>query len=238
MEIQIKNISGYQYYLVEFDYILDKHIIDFVLVKANELSTKVNPHSSGGDYRQSSTRINKLLGGLLTEVAVREILTQEARTSKITYQILGSTFIQEDDLEKLGFNQIDLQLLVQENKINIEIRSSFSYKTSLGRLFGFPLINNRGAFSIIGWYTSSNKPQELKKDYYVFGIHKYHPSEIMNKVRTKVELYIAGVVSKATLERIGDNNSLKQDGAKFRIINPIKNAPTPISGIKEILRIK
>ncbi len=237
MEVIKQYISRFQYYLVKFDYLNDKQIIDSLINKATELSSRVNPYSSGAELRSSSTRINKLLGGLLTEVAVIEILNKESRASNAIFQILDSTLVQEPALEKLGFNQVDLKLRVQDSTLDLEIRSSFSYKTSIGRLFGFPLFNGKGAFSIIGWYTSTNKPAETRKDYYIFGIHYYHPDEILTKVKDKVQVHIAGAVSKETLERIGYNDSLKMYGATFRIINPIKDAPNPISGFKEILKI-
>src|SRR4029079_4195397 len=102
-----------------------------------------------------------------------------------------SSFNQEDDLAKLGFNQIDLKIKVNNLVKDIEIRSSFSYKTSLSRLFGFPLINGKGAFSIIGWYSSRNKPMEVKKDYYIFAVHLYLPSEAQNRIYEDIEVYLA-----------------------------------------------
>lgn len=237
MKIKTQAIEGYEYYAVTFDYNQDSELLDGLIDKAREMSSRVNPHSSGGRYRQEGTRTNKLLGGLLTEAAVIEILRRFANEEGIPLKITESTFIQDLDLAKLGFNQIDLRLLVKGAFVNLEIRSSFSYKTSLQRLFGVPLIDGKGAFSIIGWYSSQNKPCEVKKDYYVFGIHHYDPVEVIDRAQSRVQLYIAGIASKATLESLGFNSSLKQQGATFRIINPIKEAPCPVLGIREILGI-
>ena len=174
----------------------------------------------------------------MTEYSVSELMKKGAKKYELEYEEINTSFIQDEELVKLGFNQIDLELKINGKHVSIEIRSSFSYKTSVGRLFGYPLINGKGAFSIIGWYTSSSKPKEIKKDYYIFGIHQYYPSKIREMLNSTVEVIIASAVSKNTLETEGYDSTLKQNGAKFRVINPIKNSTPPLDGIKEILGLR
>jgi len=196
----------------------------------------VNPHGADGKLRPQDVRFCKSLGGLLAESAFSEYLAAKSRELNAPFSVLGTTFTQEEDLARLGFNQIDLKIRVDETTKDIEIRSSFSYKTTLGRLFGVPLIDGKGAFSLIGWYSSSNKPTEVKKDYYVFVIHYYEPLEIQRRIYDTVEVYLAGIASRQTLEERGEYSSLKQAGARFRIINPLINIPDPVIAIDDILR--
>src|SRR3989344_4450941 len=179
---EIENIQGYNYIKFTYSYASDKELIDRLITKASRMAGVVNPHSPDGKLRTQDVRFNKLLGGLLAETAFLHYLENCAKQKKISFEVVESTFNQEEDLAKLGFNQIDLKIRVNNVVKDIEIRSSFSYKTTLQRLFGVPLVNGKGAFSIIGWYSSQNKPMEVKKDYYVFAIHFYLPSEAQQRI--------------------------------------------------------
>ena len=182
MRFETKDIQGYKYITANYDYESDSKLIDLIVQKARDLSKKVNPHSSGGKYRSEDIRINKLLGGLLVEHAFMELLKRLSFKHNVPIEILDSSFIQEGDLEKMGFNQVDIDLLLNQSRLEIEVRSSFSYKTTFDRLLGFPLKNGKGAFSLIGWYTSANKIKEVVKDLYVFGVLYHKPSEMMDRV--------------------------------------------------------
>jgi hypothetical protein len=237
MRLVRRRIEGYEYIHAIYKYKDDKDVLDAILEKAYKLSGKVNPHSSGGSYREENTRINKLTGGLLLEHSVTEAFKTIAERNSKIFSINTSSFEQDQSLESMGFNQIDLELDIDGKIIKVEIRFFFSYKTTVKRLFGFPLKNNRGAFSLIGWYKSANKPMEVKKDFYIFGIHFYNPKLVIEKVKSQVEVMIATGASKETLEKIGFDDNLKQSNATFRIINPIKNAPEVSIVINNILGI-
>ncbi len=237
MRLVRRKIEGYEYIHAFYTYKDDKDVIDSILEKAYNLSGKVNPHSSGGNYREENIRINKLTGGLLLEHAVTEAFKIVSERNNKKFEISSSSFEQDQSLESMGFNQVDLELDIDGKKVQVEIRSSFSYKTTVNRLFGFPLKNDRGAFSLIGWYKSANKPMEVKKDYYIFGIHFYNPSLVIDKVKNQVEVMIVTGASKETLEKIGFDDNLRQQDAVFRIINPIKDAPEVSTVINKILGI-
>jgi hypothetical protein len=237
MEFNIGELQGYGYIKAIFDYNTDKVLINEIIDKTTRMCNKVNPHGPDGKLRQQDVRFNKILGGLLAEVSLMKFLEKTANEHNIPFEIIESTFNQEEDLSKLGFNQIDARISVNGEIKELEIRSSYSYKTTFERLIGVPLYDGKGAFSIIGWYTSSNKPQEVKKQYYIFAIHLYLPSETQNRIYEKVEVFLAGAASKQTLEDKGVYTSLKQEGAKFRVINPLNSVPDPINVINDILGV-
>lgn len=238
MKFKTNNIQGYRYISAHYDYGSDRNLIDSIIQKATNLSKKVNPNSSGGKYRSEEIRINKLLGGLLVEHAFLELIERLSTKHQVPFEILDSSFTQDGDLESMGFNQIDIDLLLNHNKLEIEVRSSFSYKTTFNRLLGFPLKNEKGAFSLIGWYTSSNKLKEEFKDLYVFGILYHQPSEMLEKAKTKSMINIVAIASKETLEKIGYDDSLKQSGAMFRVINPINSIEDVVSVLKLLLKVE
>jgi len=235
MNIETVELQGYNYIKLTYSYASDKELLDKLIEKATRMAGVVNPHSPDGKLRTQDVRFNKLLGGLLAEAAFLTYLEKRAGEKRVKFEVVDSSFTQEEELEKLGFNQIDLKIRVNGVLKDIEIRSSFSYKTTLQRLFGVPLVNGRGAFSIIGWYTSENKPKEVKKDYYIFAIHLYLPSEAQKRIQENIEVYLAGAASKQTLEDKGEDSSLKQEGARFRVINPLNSVEDPVAVIDEIL---
>ena len=235
MKFETKEIEGYKYVSAFYNYINDKEALDLILAKSEELNKKVNTHSSGGKARSPEIIKNKLAGGLLVEHAFLELITQLTKKYVVPFEVLGSTFNQEGDLESMGFNQIDLNVLLNKKKLEMEVRSSFSYKTTFERLLGFPLKNDKGAFSLIGWYVSKNKPNEVKKDFYIFGIHYYRPSETIQKLKSSVAINIVAIASKETLEELGYDDNLKQEGALFRIINPINSISDVVDVLKKII---
>jgi hypothetical protein len=237
MEIDVKTLNNYKYVEINFNYENDKDLVESLITKATSMTNKVNPHGPDGNLRPQDVRFNKVLGGLLAEMALIKFLELQASKNNVNFKIIDSTFNQEEDLSKLGFNQIDLKISANGLEKDLEIRSSYSYKTTFERLLGFPLVNGKGAFSIIGWYKSQNKPLEVKKDYYVFAIHRYLPSETQTRIFDKVTVYIAGAASKYTLEKRGENKPLLQNGAEFRVINPLTCVPDPIAVVDEILDI-
>jgi len=54
MRLVRRKIEGYEYIHAFYTYKDDKDVIDSILEKAYNLSGKVNPHSSGGNYREEN----------------------------------------------------------------------------------------------------------------------------------------------------------------------------------------
>lgn len=230
-----EQINGYRYITTTFKASEDKDFLETIINEATERSRKVGPYGPSGVLRSPAVRKNKNIGGLLAEKAFRIYVEKLIETKGANAKIIGSE-LREETVEEIG-TQIDFVLEVNGKQKTIEVRSSFSYKTNFPRLFGIPLIDGKGAFSIIGWYKHQHKPEEKEKDYYVFAIHFYHPDTIQGKCKNEVTVYIAGAASKKTLEAKGYDDDLKQKGALYRIINPLISVPDPLDVIDEMLEI-
>jgi hypothetical protein len=239
LKISIKKVAGYEYrYLkIDFNYSEDHVLIDNIKDKAMDLCNKVDPHSPNGLLRDGITRLQKNIGGLLAEEAVKIYITNIIEDKSLDVKIIEKNTkyneIQDD-------NQIDMTLKVKNTIKNIEIRSSFFYyirKNEPEKLFAPYKDKSKSAASIIGWYTHKHKFKEVKKNFYIFVIHHYHPKEIINRCRRKVDLYIAGAASRATIEKEGQNQSLKMSGAYYRVINPLIKVPDPINAINSLLKV-
>jgi len=232
---KIDKIDGYRYITTTFQFSKDKALLESIVNEATHLSKKVPPHAPSGYLRPFSVRLDKNIGGLLAEEAFKIYVEDLIKTKRLNAKVVRVA-VTEESIEEIG-TQIDFVLDVNGKRKTVEVRSSFSYKTNFPRLFGIPLIEDKGAFSIIGWYKHQHKPQEEKKDYYVFVIHFYHPTEVQKKCKSEVTVYIAGAASKETLETKGFDDDLKQKGAKYRIINPLISVPDPVDVIDEMLEI-
>jgi hypothetical protein len=233
---KIEKINGYRYITTTFKFSEDKDRLESIINEASRLSGVVSPYDPGGNFRPFTVRLSKNTGGLLAEEAFKIYVEDLIKTKRLNAKIVRVGALKEEVIEEIG-TQIDFVLEVNGKEKSVEVRSSFSYKTNFPRLFGIPLINGKGAFSIIGWYEHQHKPPEEKKDYYIFDIHFYAPAKIREKCKNEVTVYIAGAASKMTLETKGYDDSLKQRGAKFRVVNPLISVPDPISVIDEILEI-
>ena len=234
-KIEYINGNGYRYVTTSFQFSNDKSQLESIIAKASMLSGVVSPFDPKGDFRPFSVRLSKNTGGTLAEESFKMYVQSLIKTNGLNAKIIDTNVREEID-EQIG-TQIDVLLEVNGKKKSIEVRSSFSYKTSFKRLFGIPLYNGKGAFSIIGWYKHQHKPEEERKNYYIFVIHYYHPTKIGQYCKNEVTAYIAGAASEKTLETKGYDDNLKQRGAMYRVINPLISVADPIDVIDEILEI-
>lgn len=234
---KIEYINGYRYITTTFKFSDDKDFLESIINEAAKRSGSVSPFSPGGVFRPLSVRFSKNIGGLLAEKAFRIYIENLIQAKRLNAKIVEVSELKEKIVENMSWYQIDFVLVVNGKRKTIEVRSSFSYKTSFQRLFGIPLFNGKGAFSIIGWYEHEHKPPEEKKDYYIFAVHFYPPTKILEKCRSEVTVYLAGAASEKTLETKGYDDSLDQNGAKFRVINPLTSVPDIIDVVDEILEV-
>lgn len=211
MQIKLKDKEGYGYYEVIFSRPEDSDLLEKIKLKAKKISNLVNINDPSGIARDDETIIIKNIAGLLAEESIKLILNKFIDENNINAEILESKYT-------TSLDQVDIKIKIKNKIKTIEVRSSFGYKTTFERMF-------EGAFSIIGNYTTENKSKELEKDYYLFVLHFYHPSELKNKLDTEITTFVIAGASKETLNEIGEIKSLKQDAAKYKIINPIIKAP-------------
>lgn len=236
MDLEIVEIEKYKLIKIRYNYKIDRLVIDNIINKSKQLLDKLNSKAPNGIVRNSAHKENMIVGGLLAEHSIHFCLNEISKTKKIDLKILNSTF-DEDNNSVLG-NQTDLSISVNGIIKTIEVQSSFCYKyyTTLGRLIGFPLKNGKSAYSIIGWYSASYKKLEIHKDYYLFIIHYYNPEDLKIKIYDFLDVYIVGGASKKTLEEKGYDTNLGQNGAKYRVINPINGVKDCLDVINEILQ--
>ena len=138
-------------------------------------------------------------------------------------------------------NQIDL-IVTSMGPIRIsrtiEVRSSYSYKAaSIERVV-------TGAFSLLGPYITSSKPEETAKDFHVTVVHRIDPRWLETVTKKNpfdigsqesaapiykhiceqgmTSYFVGGQTGKAFLEsKESRTDDLYQLGARYRIIKPI-----------------
>lgn len=225
MEIISREHKGFVYYSVSYDINHDKKMMDIFETKAKELANNVNPADPSGQVRTPDVLYTKALGGIIAEHSVRALIEYTAKKYKINVEFQELSF--SNSLE-----QLDLVLKVGGKIKKIEIRSSFSYKTSFERIF-------EGAFSIIGPYITQTKGRELEKDFYIFVLHFYAPTLLEHGIKSDIMCYVIGGASIETLKKIGTIASLKQGSmTKYRTIKPIINATDANQLLADILEVK
>lgn len=191
----------------------DDQITKEALKYAEKSHDDVSVFSPEGRPRDKNERLQKCFGGALAENVVRhhlsEILGDEGPKPTIKSNMMVHSTGQD----------IDVSIVDEGVSIEIEVRSSFSYRTTFERLF-------TGAFSIIGPYTTSTKPSEEPKDYYITVVyHSFRPSEIFEKLeKDGIEIHICGGAPQQVFFDRKQKRTLKQSGADYFIINPIIEA--------------
>ena len=219
MNLDVSNQNGFKFVAIKLNSSTDEELIRSIKSEAKELSKKVNTYDPSHNARTDEEKYRSSLGGVLAEYAVKKYINDECVKRGLVFE-LSSKYI--------GTDQIDLILEVNGKKKNIEVRSSFFYKTTFDRLFS-------GAASIIGWYKTKVKHDEIKKDFYLFVIHFCAPEEIDKLLEKEVTFYIMGGASKELLEKIGTYSFLKQEGAEYCIINPVTNGEDAEKILNDIL---
>ena len=117
-----------------------------------------------------------------------------------------------DDLDKE--DQIDITIIVNGEPFTIEVRSSFPY----ARIE--EVITKH--FSILGWYTTTNKPYEKPKDFYLRVLFPFGKAKQSENLQNGFVLYfVGGATSELLNSSKGGWNNLKQPGASYRTIKPI-----------------
>ncbi len=196
----------------------DAVLVEELKERALQLSNVVRPEDLGGWHRDDYTKYCRCLVGVIAESAFRLCVMKFSGSSNIRFNHLqiGSSL-----------EQIDVRVVVGERPVEVEVRSSCSYKTSFERVF-------TGAFSIIGWYRTSTKRSEKIKDYYVQVVFLFDSAEIEKQLEQGLVLYFAAGASRKLLEAIGEWSDLDQPGAEFRIIKPIVKGQEPRKLILEM----
>lgn len=223
MEIEERQDGNYCYVVINLGKERDFELINKIKTKAEEDSKKVNPSYLDGSICNKDLKYFNNLGGVLAEESVKQYILYLFDNLGVKGEILEEPFVNHKDHR-------DIKLKINGKIITLEIRSSFNYLTFLKNVL-------EGKFSLLASYTTSYKGEEPKKDFYITVIHRYKNDEIINKLEDNVEVFIIGGASEKTFQEKGELNKskLKQKGAEYFIISPIKSVPDVPALFKEIL---
>lgn len=174
----------------------DRDFVDSIKSEASQHSANIqNP---GGQRRNpvilSKTRYLGVLAEKLISDGLRSIFGQ-------SISVFNRTFERYDI-------HVDIEIEVDEKKIDLEVRSSFGYAPLPD------LINIH--FDHIGPYTTVYKPAEEPKDFYLRGLINEHPNDF-NYDREHT-FFFAGGVPYTLLEEIDMHKDFDQPGADYLVV--------------------
>jgi hypothetical protein len=225
LEIKSKPILYQGKKHVAIEYVLGKDDILFQdsFKYAENNYRNMNVFSPGARKRSDEERFDKCLGGAIAERIVIYYITKNLCEHGIKAEIQTNLMVDEEGQD------IDITLNYNEKSVSLEVRSSFSYKTTLQRIF-------TGAFSILGWYTTSLKPKETHKDVYITVVYHFWPGHIRERAdNNNLRVFIAGGATKELMASKGKDKHLKMKGATYRVINPILEGMTTDQLCEEIV---
>lgn len=227
LDVKNKSITHQGKTHVTIEYIIGKNdrITQDSLRYAQNNYRNMNIFSPGARKRSDDERFDKCLGGAIAERVVIDYITKKFDEHGIKVEIKTNLMIDEEGQD------IDIMINYNRKSLSLEIRSSFSYKTTLERIF-------TGAFSILGWYTTRSKPKETPKDVYICVVYHFWPGHIRERADdNNLHVFIAGGATKELMKLKGKDKNLKMRGATYRIINPIIEGETIDELCNEMARI-
>ena len=185
-------------------------LLQQAITEGKDLAGKVNPHDTGERIRTTAQIERRCICGMLAELTLRMLLEQQISNREINAKLLPSHTITEGS--KFG-NQIDIPIEINGIHKEIEVRSSFPFR---------PVnIAITQLFDIIGWYQSSNKPNEYAKDYYLRVLYNFKEEKAMSYINSEIDLHFVGGATKEMLRELGHWDDFDQIGANYRSIKPI-----------------
>ena len=169
-----------------------------------------NPNDPSGKSRSEPNKKNNVIYGKLAELVLREILSDEIKSRHVKASILESK-------DEYGFDydvHSDIEVIANGEPFIIEVRSSFPYRPIPEAI--------EYHFDILGWYTTSSKPYEKPKDFYLRVLFPFGKAKQSENLQNGFVLYfVGGATSELLNSSKGGWNNLKQPGARYRTIKPI-----------------
>lgn len=155
---------------------LDKILIDDLLIKADELASKVNQYGANNStaIRPKNVILANSIAGVVSEFFWRNYLNRD------------NIYVSETEFTDSS-TQIDLKVI--HNNKKIEVRSSFPRNG-----IDFAICHPYYQFDILGPYHNSYKAGEIQKDYYVRTLfHLDKPIDIIQKIKEdNFKIYLTG----------------------------------------------
>ena len=169
-----------------------------------------NSNDPSGKSRSEPNKKNNVIYGKLAELVLREILSDEIKSRHVKASILESKDEPVFDYDVHS----DIEVIVNGEPFIIEVRSSFLRR---------PIPEGiEYHFDIIGWYTTSSKPYEKPKDFYLRVLFPFDKAKQSENLQNGFVLYfVGGATSELLNSSKGGWNNLKQPGARYRTIKPI-----------------
>lgn len=199
------------------EYIIESSdkIYRYALDKAPELAKEMNGYSPSGKERDAKTILANCFAGCIAEAAIIYRLNAYAKELKKNVQAKPTLFDKNRDED-----QVDILVYEEDNAeaspVSIEVRSSYgAVQNNFKRYTEW--------FSIVGNYTSENKGKELVKDYYITVIFNFPQEDMYQKMADKEPVYfqLAAGCSRDFLEKNGEVDDLKNEGAEYMIVKPL-----------------
>ena len=215
---------------------IDELLLKDFSIKAKLLAENLNPVLARDSYRirDKNTLYTNALAGVVSEFCWIDQLNKKSIIENKNL-IISST--EYKDVK----NQIDILIKDEEKNLThtAEVRSSFPYtgiKNGICKVF-----------DIIGWYENYVKIYEVKKEYYLRALFPYRVEEFNSKFDNTFDVYLAGGATTKDLEN-NPNAKYKvftpfyensyRGSTKYRVIEPIINAPDTIDIIEKIINFK
>ena len=202
------------YSLVTFEINPMGEDLDFV----NEVLEEVNQH--GAVHNAPSGRIRN--ANELRNTRYLGILSEKLITDHLQSKLGRDTHVSNSAFESYD-NHVDIEIQVGEKAINFEVRSSFGY-TSLRNVVC-------RAFDAIGPYSTSYKPDESPKDFYLRGL--INEAQTGLNPKRKHTFYFAGGAPYSWFKERGVPKDFDQQGAEYLTI-PLVEAMDAIEIVDEI----
>lgn len=185
--------------------------------KALNLAPKMNKHAPDGKVRSDKEIFANCFAGCIAENAVIYRINDYAIFTHRENVIAQAT---EFDKE-IDDDQVDIIVKSENKEFTIEVRSSYGNVQNNIRRY-------KEWFSIVGNYVSANKGRELQKDYYITVIFNFSQETMMQKIKARedISLQIAAGCDRHFLQKYGEIDNLKNNGATYKVIKPLIKGKT------------
>jgi hypothetical protein len=205
---------------------LDDNELDNIYDEAKKLAEDVCEKNPSGEVRTEERKLLSSFCGLIAEKVVKQLISEKLMLIKDCVKIKGAN-VSSENFNYESHNDIEIHHLLNGDMTTIEVRSSIPYMGSFDKV-----LNKE--FDILGYYITSYKSNEPKKDYY-FRVLFHNPRDYKNDNLKyafnnkdtginhfkKVKVYFVGGCTLNDLENHGEPDNLKQGNAEYKVIRPI-----------------
>lgn len=187
----------------------DKHFIDSVIEKSEEILKKLNAGGANTSLkRDDETRKIDAISGFLAEA--------------IALYFYGDIGGDENVYSKeatSSYHQIDLNTVSGKT---IEVRSSFVFgfpNIPLFKLNKEPSFEGHASYNIPCTYTNGYKKSDISKDFYTLIMFPSKKEDFLNDIKKELTFYVTGTATKSEVINSGGYASLKTNDIATKTFN-------------------